>query len=128
MAPDPYSSGDVGLIPGIILLIILSWANSLRKRKGSDTEETLFNIFTILGMQIVLFPMYFIIGGAILGGLYFVSPLINSIFNFDVRDFIKTNVWVDSTSGFLWTTVLGAMYMNLGWVVDFFKKPKGEHT
>ena len=49
MAPDPYSSGDVGLIPGIILLIILSWANSLRKRKGSDTEETLFNIFTILG-------------------------------------------------------------------------------
>ncbi len=116
MAPDLHASGDVGLIPAIIFLIIFAWGNSLRKREGSDTEERLFNIFLIIGIQFLFLPLYFIFGGAILGGIYFVSPLINTIFGVDAREMIMTYVWGDgSISGFLWTAVVGAMFMNLGW-------------
>ena len=124
MGPDLHASGDVGLIPAIILLIIFCWGNSLRKRKGTDSEEKLFDIFIIIGVQILLYPLYFLVGAGILAGLYFASPLINTIFNIDVKEMITTHVWVDgSFAGFLWSGVVGAMFMNLGWVIDFFNKP-----
>ena len=44
MGPDLHASGDVGLIPAIIFLIIFSWGNSLRKREGSNNRiNTVYN-------------------------------------------------------------------------------------
>src|SRR6266404_7386850 len=108
MAPDPYSSGDVGLIPGILVIVLAIWVSSAHRRTISKLESKAILSFGTLVITLALFPLYLIFGLFIVACAFFVSPAVVYVFGIDLRQLIMSYILVgNSVMSFVWLTLLG---------------------
>jgi 4-amino-4-deoxy-L-arabinose transferase-like glycosyltransferase len=110
MNPDPYASGDVGLIPGLLLIILALWVSAAHRRNISKLESKALLSFGTLVITLVLFPLYLIFGAAIIGGAFWASPFINYLAGVDLKQFVMKYIWVrGSAMSFVWTALIGIL-------------------
>ena len=128
MNPDPYASGDVGLIPAIFLYILFAWISRAQKTKISKTEEVAFNIFSYIAVYVLLFPLHLMMGFLFIGVGVIASPAVEAITGFSIKEFVNTYIWVDgSFLSFIWTAVIGALPSMFVPVEEWLKRKKDEN-
>lgn len=110
MPPDPYASGDVGIIPGVMMYLLFAWISRAQKKKISKTEEKALSIFMHLTLFLAFVPWHLMIGLMIVGALVLASPITEALAGINTKTLVRTYIWVDGQiSSFVWTIVIGAI-------------------
>lgn len=128
MPPDPHASGNVGLIPGVMMYLLFAWISRAQKKQISKTEEKALDIFMYLALFLAFVPWHFMIGLMIVGALTLASPVTEALAGINTRAFVRNYIWVDGlSSSFVWTIVIGAIPSSLAMLKEHMshqKKPK----
>lgn len=128
MNPDLHASGDVGLIPALLLYILFAWISRAQKRKISKAEEVAFDVFTYVTVYVLMFPIHLMMGFLIIGAGVFASPIIEAVSGVSVKELVKTYIWIDgSFLSFVWTAVVGAFPSMFVPLEDWIKRRKKEN-
>lgn len=125
MNPDPHTPGDVGLIPGLLLYILLAWLTRAQKTKISKTEDVTLNIFTYVTIYVLMFAIHLTIGIIIVGAGVLLSPFIEAVPGFNVETFIRTYILVNGwLLSLVWIAVIGALPSMFVPIKDWLNKRK----